>query len=141
MPYDPQAIRTELKTILATITELAFVYDRRNPNIEGFPAVIFDITRTEDVMLTNTQNERTITFTLWVIQEIGVIGADTANEILDNATKKVVEKLENIAQLSLNSNVDWTLPVAGGRQEVATPQGSAIWQELELRAKVVSSVL
>ena len=94
MSYNLATIRAELKTLLSTITEIAFVYDRRNPNIEGFPAIIFDITRNENEMLTNTENLRTIIFTIYIIAEIGLSGATQANTFLDDTTKKVVETLE-----------------------------------------------
>ena len=141
MSYNLATIRAELKTLLSTITEIAFVYDRRNPNIEGFPAIIFDITRNENEMLTNTENLRTIIFTIYIIAEIGLSGATQANTFLDDTTKKVVETLEDIDNLSLSGNVDWIMPVEGTREEVQSPQGSQIWQQLDLRVRVSSSVL
>ena len=141
MAYDLDLIRTALKTLLATITEIAFVYDRRNPNIEGFPAVIFDITNNENIMLTNTQNQRTITYTLYIIAEIGTAGATQANTILDIATKKVVEILEDKDNITLSGNADWIMPVVGAREEVSSPNGSQIWQQLDLQVRVVSSIL
>lgn len=141
MAYDLDLIRTALKTLLTTVTEIAFVYDRRNPNIEGFPAIVFDITNNENVMLTNVQNQRTIVFTIYIIDEVGVAGADQANDILDVATKKVVEALEDKDNLTLGGTADWIMPVAGSREEIASPNGSQIWQQLDLRVRVVSSIL
>ena len=92
-------------------------------------------------MLTNTENIRTVTFTIWLIAEIGVAGASAANSYLDKITEKVVIALEDIDNLSLSGNVDWIMPVEGVREEVSSPQGSAIWQTLDLRVRVSNSVL
>jgi hypothetical protein len=141
MTYNLQTFRSALKTLLQTVTEVAYVYDRRNPNIEGYPAIIFDITKNQNEMLTNVENLRETTFTIWLIAEVGVAGMANANSYLDNVTKKVVEALEDIDNLSLGGNVDWIMPVEGAREEVSSTQGSAIWQILELRVRVSSSVL
>lgn len=141
MAYDPNLIRAEIKTLLQTITEIAFVYDRRNPNIEGYPAIIFDITDAESERLTNVQNLRTIEFQVYVIVAIENIGAAQANSILDVATKKVVEVLEDVDNQSLTGLVDFTEPVAGPKEEQSSPQGSQIWQRLDFRVKIASSVL
>lgn len=141
MAYNIDTIRTNLKTLLQTVTEIAFVYDRRNPNIEGYPAIIFDITKTDNEMLTNTQNIRTLTFTLYIIVEVGTQGIATANNLLDIATKKIVEAVEKIDNLSLSGTVDWIIPLEGSREEVQTPQGLSIWQKLDLRVQTTSSII
>jgi len=141
MPYNLATIRTQLKTLLQTVTEVAFVYDRRNPNIEGYPAIIFDVTRSENEMLTNTENLRTIMFTIYLIAEVGQSGAAQANSYLDTVTKKVVEALEDVDNITLSGNVDWMMPVEGDRTEQQSPQGDTVWQQLDLRVKVASSVL
>lgn len=139
--YDLDATRTALKTLLETITEIAFVYDRRNPNLEGYPAIVFDIVSNENEMLTNVENLRTIMFSIWIIQEINVIGMDQANEILDIATQKVVNVLEDIDNISLSGNVDWMRPISGPREEAQSPKGSVMWQRIDLDMRVASSVL
>lgn len=139
--YNLQIIRGKIKTLLQTVTEVAYVYDRRNPNIEGYPAIVFDIERNDNEMLTNVENLRTITFRIWIMQEIGTAGADSANQYLDEATQKVVVALEDITNLDLGGNVDWIMPVEGARQEVSSPEGSIIWQVLDLRVRVSSNVL
>lgn len=141
MAYDLATIRGKIKTLLQTVTEIAYVYDRRNPNIEGYPAIIFDIERNDNVMLTNVENLRTITFRVWILAEVGVAGAANANRILDNATKAVVNAVEDIDNLQLGGDVDWITPVEGARQEVASPNGSIIWQILDLRTNISSSVV
>jgi hypothetical protein len=141
MAYDLSTIRATLKTLFETISEIAFVYDRRNPTVEGYPCIIFDIEKNESEMLTNTQNLRTITFRVWVMTEIPVGGASKANDILDNATTAVVEAVENITNLQLGGDINWLPPVEGARQEVSSPTGNLIWQILDLRCRIISSVL
>lgn len=139
--YDLQATRLTLKTLFEGISEIAFVYDRRNPTVEGYPCIIFDIERNDSEMITNVQNLRTITFRVWIMTEIPVTGADNANKILDNATTAVVEAVENISNLELGGQIDWLPPVQGARQEVSSPTGNLIWQILDLRCRIISSVL
>ena len=141
MSYDLSQIRATLKSLFQTITEIAYVYDRRNPTVEGYPCIIFDIERNDSEMITNTQNLRTITFRVWIMTEIPVAGASTANEILDNATTAVVTEVENIANLELGGDIQWLPPTEGARQEVSSPTGNLIWQILDLRCKIISSVL
>lgn len=139
--YNLASIRTAIKTILAGVSGLAFVYDRRNPNIEGYPCAIMDITANANEMLTNVENERKISFTIWLIQEIGVQGADVANDILDEITRQSVEALENISNVSLGGLVDWIMPTEGKREEVSSPEGSAIWQILNVDIRVTTSIV
>ena len=139
--YDLAAIRSELETLLGTVPTVSFVYPRRNPTIEGYPCIIFDIVSADNEMLTNVQNERTLVFRIWLVQEIGNAGMETANQLLDDLTKDTIAILEDTDNISLDGNVDWIMPVEGAREEVSSPQGSAIWQILDLQVRVVSSVL
>lgn len=139
--YNLASIRGAIKTILESVTDLAFVYDRRNPVVEGYPCAIMDITGNSNDMLTNVENERKISFTIWLIQEIGIKGTGDANAILDEITREAVEKLENIANVSLGGLVDWIMPAEGKREEVSSPEGSAIWQILNVDVRVTTSVL
>ena len=139
--YDLNLIRNTIATLFGTITEIAFVYDRRNPTVEGYPCIIFDIDKSESEMLTNVENLRTITFRVWIMTEIPVAGASQANTILDNATTAVVNVVENISNLQLGGDITWLPPVEGARQEVSSPTGNLIWQILDLRCRIISYVL
>lgn len=139
--YDLQLIRQNLKTLFETVPEIAYVYARRNPTVEGYPCIIFDVERSESEMITNVENLRTITFRMWIMTEIPVTGADNANRILDNATTSVVGMIENISNLQLGGDIQWLPPVEGARQEVTSPTGNLIWQVLDLRCRIISSVL
>lgn len=138
--YDPSAVRAQIKTLLQTVTEVAYVYDYRNTAIDGYPAVIFDMTNEEGTMLDDTNNVRTLTFTLWVICELPVKGENLAKTILDNASKAVINVLEAKANDTLGGTVDWVMPAMGQRQEVQSPNGNQIYQEIRLRCNVASSI-
>lgn len=139
--YDPNAVRTQIKTLLQTITELAFVYDYSNPDIEGFPAAIFDITDESNEMMDDSNNLRTITYTIWILQEITVAGEQVAKASLDAAVQKVTNALEAKANQTLSNTIDYMLPVLGKRSHMPTPQGAAFVQELRLNIKVASTIL
>jgi hypothetical protein len=139
--YNLATIRGAIKTILESVSSLAYVYDRRNPIIEGYPCAIFDITNNENDMLTNVENERKITYTIWLIQEVGIQGMTDANVLLDEITREAIENLESRANLTLGGLVDWIMPAEGKREEVSSPEGSAIWQVLNLDVRVTTSVV
>jgi hypothetical protein len=138
--YDPSAIRAQIKTLLQTVTEVAYVYDYRNSAIDGYPAIIFDMTNEEGTMLDDTNNVRVLTFTIWLICELPVKGENLAKTILDNASKAVINVLEAKANDTLGGTVDWVMPTMGQRQEVQSPNGNQIYQELRLRCNVASSI-
>lgn len=141
MAYDLTTIRANIKTLLQTVTEIAYVYDYNNPNVEGYPAIIFDITNSESEFLTDTENLRTITFTIYILAEIPVKGQNLSKTILDTATKQVVTALEDIDNISLSGAVDWIMPAVGSRTQFTTPEGSVLSQELQIKVKVSSSIL
>lgn len=139
--YDPSAIRAQIKTLLQTVTEIAYVYDYRKTAVEGYPAIIFDMTNEEGTMLDDSSNVRVITFTLWIICELPVKGEDLAKTILDNATKAVINVLELKANDTLSGTVDWVMPAMGQRAEVQSPEGNTIYQEIRLRCNVASTIV
>lgn len=139
--FDIAAVRAALKTLLQTATEVANVYDYANPDIAGYPAIIFDVNNENSEMLDDVSNLRTMTFMIWVMQEITVKGEQAAKDQLDVVVKSVVNILEAKANDTLSGTVDWIMPSVGKRAHVATPQGAAFVQELTLSAKVASTIL
>ena len=139
--FDPNAVRAQIKTLITTAPEIAYVYDYANPDIEGFPAVILDISSEQSEMFDDSGNLRTIQFTIWIIQEISTAGEQTAKSQLDAAVKSVVGILEKKSNDTLSGTVDWIMPVMGRRSHIATPSGAAFMLELLLSAKVYSSIL
>lgn len=139
--FDPTAVRAQIKTLLQTASELAYVYDYANPDIAGFPCAIFDISNEESEMLDDASNLRTMTFNIWILQEITVKGEQLAKDNLDAAVKNVINILEKKSNDTLANTVDWIMPVIGRRSHVPTPQGAAFMQEIVLRAKVASTIL
>lgn len=141
MTFDINAVRTQIKTLLETATELAYVYDYANPDIAGYPAAIFDVSNENSEMLDDSNNLRTMTWTIWILQEITVKGEVAAKTNLDAAVKNVINILEKKTNDTLSNTVDWIMPVVGRRSHVPTPNGAAFMQEIILNAKVASSIL
>lgn len=139
--FDINAVRTQIKTLLQTATELAFVYDYANPDIAGYPCAIFDVSNENSEMMDDSNNLRTMTWTIWILQEITVKGEAAAKTLLDAAVKNVVNILEKKTNDTLSNTVDWIMPSVGRRSQVPTPQGAAFMQELILQAKVASTIL
>ena len=128
---DYETIRSNLATLLGTITSLAYVYTSREPNVEGYPSAILDLTDLKNEPLTNIENLHQGVFKIFLIQELVVEGgAVNSNQILDGVTQDVVAKLEDRANIGLSGSVDWIEPVVGKREEIQTPQGIAFSQEI-----------
>ena len=139
--YDPAAIRAQIKTLLQTATEISNVYDYNNPVIDGYPAIVFDISNESNDMLDESNNMRVITFTIYVITEIKVKGLDLATTILDNAVKSITNIIEKRSNDTLSNTVDWVTPVMGKREQSNSPEGNFIYQEMQLKCNIASSIL
>lgn len=139
--FDINAVRAQIKTLLQTVSELAFVYDYANPDIEGYPCAIFDVSNENSEMMDDSNNLRTMTWTIWILQEINVAGQQAARTSLDAAVKRAVNILEKKSNDTLSNTVDWIMPVVGRRTQVPTPTGAAFMQEVILNAKVASTIL
>lgn len=141
MSYNLATIRANLKTLLATVTGIANVYDHFETNPSGFPCIIFDISQNESTMLTDAENMRKITFTIYILSEIKVAGRDASKGLLDVATQAVVTALESKSNMSLSGSVDWIMPTVGPRDEYAVPEGQVFSQRLDVVANVSSLIV
>lgn len=128
-------IRAKIKSGLSTITEIAFVYDFHQPNLEGYPAVTFDVSENTGSFLTNKENLRTINFDIVIYQEITVKGLDEATNILDACADKIVTVFESPTYTDLQGEVDWCVPLAGPRGTFQSPQGLVLYQRLSLQCR------
>lgn len=139
--FDINAVRAQIKTLLLSVPELAFVYDFYNPNIEGYPCAIFDASSENAIMFDEVSNLRTIEFTIQILQEIPTSGEQAAKDLLDAASKAVINILEKKDNDTLSGTVDWVMPVTGRRMHMSTPQGGAYAQEIVLKANVAATIL
>jgi hypothetical protein len=139
--FDPATTRTQIKSLLQTVTELQYVYDYHNPNVEGYPCAIFDIKEQTSEMLDDSNNLRTTTYVIYIMQEITVAGEQNAKDYLDVVVKNVINVLEKRSNDTLTNTVDWVIPLVGQRSHVQTPNGAAFMQELQLRVKIASTIL
>jgi hypothetical protein len=139
---DFNAIREHLLTLLSDVTEISFAYKHRASNIEGYPAIIFDLTSVDNEMYTNTENRRTAIFTIYIIQEVqNTGGIENANEYLDDASVAVINALEARENLTLSGLVDYIEPALGAREEQATATGATLWQEVKLKCVSLASTV
>ena len=92
-------------------------------------------------MLDDSNNLRTTTYNIWILQEITVAGEQNAKDYLDVVVQSVINVLEKKVNDTLTNTVDWTIPVMGQRSHVQTPNGAAFMQELQLKVKIASTIL
>lgn len=139
--YDIGAIRAALKALLTSVSSVQNVYDYRNSAIDGYPSVLFDLDNEDGQMLDDANNQRIITFKLWVVTEIPVDGLQAAKDLLDSVTKDVINVLEKKSNQTLSNTCDWLMPVIGRRDQSTSPEGNFFYQELNLKVYVTSSIL
>ncbi len=132
---DVATIRAKIKGVLDGISELAFVADNHQANIDGYPAVTFDESENTNVFLTNKDNLRQFSFLLVIYNETKIQGLDVATDRLDIIEKKVIEAFE--ADLTLTGSVNWCNPVGGPRLTLDTPQGLVVTKQLSLQCNAV----
>lgn len=136
-------IRTNLKGVisnLVTSTTVSCVYDYYEPNVSGYPAVIFDITDNTDAFLTNKENILKITFTAYILVEIFQNGLNDAKNLLDSVTDTLITELRKESNMSLSGAVDWISPTVGPRSQIETPNGQAFVQQLNIIINVSALV-
>lgn len=138
--YDIAAVRSALNTLLGTVASVQNVYDYPSPKVDGYPAVIFELSNEDGQFLDDALNQRVLTFTLWVACEIPTEGIAAASALLDGVTKDVVNILEKSTNQTLSGSCDWMMPVIGKREQVASPEGNFMYQELQLRVYIASSI-
>lgn len=143
MSISISTIRTNLKTVisnLVTSSTVSVVYDYFEPNVSGYPAIVFDITNNTDDYLTNKENMLRITFSAYVIVEIFQNEVEDATRLLDTVTDALITELRDEDNLSLSGAVDWISPVVGPRQQVETPSGMAFQQQLDIVLNVADII-
>ena len=133
------SIRTKIKAVLDSITELSVVKDFHESNLDGFPAATFDVSSNEGEFLTNRENLRTIAYTIVIYQEVTVKTPSEAKDILDVVADKVVETFESqtLGNFDLGGEVEWCIPLVGPRGQFQSPNGLVMFQELSLQCKFV----
>ena len=132
------SVRDKITAILNGVAKLAFVADFHDPNLTGFPAATFDITEETGEFITNKENLRTITYQIVLYQEIKRRGLDDAQRILDGVAIDVIDAFEN--DFNLGGEVEFCLPVGGGRGQFESSAGATFFQVLNLQCKFVKLI-
>jgi len=136
-------IRAGLKGVisnLVTSSTVSVVYDYYEPNVSGYPAVMFDITDNSDSFLTNQENLIKITFTAYILVEIYQDGLSDAKTLLDGVTDDLIAELRKLSNMTLGGTVDWVSPAIGPRSQIETPRGMAFSQQLNIVTNLASSI-
>ncbi len=136
-------IRTQLKSVisnLVTSTQVAVVYDYYEPNVSGYPAVVFDITSNTDAFFTNKENMIKIVFSAYILVEIANDGIKDAKDKLDTVTDALIVELRKQDNLTLGGYADWITPAVGARQQIETPNGNAYSQQLDITVNATGLV-
>lgn len=132
--FDLSAIRAKVKTTLEGVGDIAFVYDHHRTELEGYPSVTFDISNNANAFLTNRDNLRAIDFQIVIYQETEIKKLDSATDILDTVAQAIINAFE--ADLTLGGQVHWCDPLIGARNQLETPQGLVVSQQLTLKCNV-----
>ena len=136
-------LRTNLKSVisnLVTSTQIAVVYDYYEPEVSGYPAIVFDITSNTDSFFTNKENLIKIVFTSYILVEVQGKNIETAKTILDNVTDSLIVELRKETNLTLNGYADWITPAVGARTQMETPQGQVYSQQLDITVNATGFV-
>lgn len=138
--YDPAIIRAALKAILEAVTSVQVVYDYRRTDIQGDPAVVFDLASEDASILDDANNQRILNFKIWIITSVPTTGENSTKDRLDVVTKDVINALESLTNMTVGGTADWTMPVIGPRDQIESPEGNIAYQELSLKVYVVSDI-
>lgn len=129
-------IRAAIKSKLEGISNLVAVFDTHESDLTGYPSATFDVSESASDFEDNRNNLRTITYKIWIYQETYIKGYDAGSNILDATSDAVITALEN--DFSLGGVVDWCEPTVGPREQVQSPNGLVIRQELILKCKYLA---
>jgi len=124
-------IRAKIKSELEEITDIAFVFDHHRAELDGYPAITFDLSDQENDFLTDAENIRMFSFLIIIYQETTIKNLDEATDLLDNVADQVMDKFEG--NFSLDGSVVWCNPLVGTRQMFETPQGLVVTQQMTLK--------
>ena len=139
--YNIASIRSAISALLSAITTISEVHSYMAAQLTNYPAIIFELDNEDAEMLDTTNNTRILTFKLWIVVEVANEGISAASALLDGVTKDVINVLELQSNSTLSGNADWVMPVMGKRDQVASPEGSLMYQELLFKVYVASTIL
>jgi len=111
-----QTLVSYIKDMLESITELNYIYDYENPNIEGYPAVTISFTDSDVEEIDTGNNFRTFGFDITVYQEIEKVGKGQSEgeRIMRIILDKILEKFDKDITLGGNCIMCKPVPSTGG---------------------------
>ena len=102
-------IRNKIKEKLQTIDSIQQVEDYPSNEFNGYPAAMVASTRNENEFNTTTENKRIYVFTVYVLQEMKVLGEKQARRIIEEVVDDIIEAFDQ-DQLLASVNINTVLP-------------------------------
>lgn len=94
------SLKTDIKTLLDTITDIQDVSSKADLNFLGFPAVTISKVSLNNEVVTSRENMRTYLFNINVFQETRTVGMPEAVNIIEEIGEKILDKLDQEEQFN-----------------------------------------
>ena len=117
-------IKTELETLKGTNKPFANIYDYHTKENTGYPFASFELTELTGEIRDTCNNERTLTFELYIIQEFESITREDAKDIIYKAMDDVIDLFDN------NYTLDWVVELIQPIGWTVIPFNVANWPAL-----------
>lgn len=123
-------IRPLILTKLQGVSQIQFADDKHSSNLTGFPAATFEPSGSENIYLTNAENQRRYAFDIILHQEITKAGRDEAVRILAAAVDAVITAFDT--DYRLTNNVDFCMAIPSKWGEYPSGSGSIMYAMMTL---------
>lgn len=100
-----ESLRTTIKTVIDTVSEVQNTYITPRTNVDGYPAVTISPLRKESQLLTQHENERLYVFSINVWYDASHIDLDLASSYLE----PVIENITNALAAQEGINIAKTI--------------------------------
>ena len=102
-------IKTELEKLKWSWKPFAEIYDYHTKESTGYPFASFELTELAGEIRDTCNNQRTLTFELYIIQEFESITREDAKDIIYKAMDDVIDKFDN--NFTLDGVVELIQPI------------------------------
>jgi hypothetical protein len=128
-------IRPQIKAVLDTVTELAFVKASYTQDVTGFPAAMFEASSDSPSFETNREDVHVYAFDIIIIQEMEQLGRDEGERVLGAAVDAVTYAFLN--NDTINGTCLWCEPIPSAWTSGAIGEGAVKWARLTLKCHVL----
>ena len=117
-------IKTELEKLKWSWKPFAEIYDYHTKENTGYPFASFELTELAGEIRDTCNNQRTLTFELYIIQEFESITREDAKDIIYKAMDVVIDKFDS------NYTLDWVVELIQPIGWTVIPFNVANWPAL-----------